>query len=217
MVKQRQVYSFRGPSNTDQMGFYDYSFNNNYLLFQNPPAAYNNFDYSPANPSNYHDYNSLPSYNHFTPATSPIFGSNYRHSNPLSLPVESNKFASQPKAEVSNSDSISLEKLQSIIHNTSEHVQELNQMCQIKEPKEFEKSELRVELIDAFSRFINFCPQKIQIMSSRRRLHVESRASQSQRGNREFFSRNRKSLSLSDDLSCKNISRHLSERRWRAT
>lgn len=124
------------------MGFYDYSLNNNYLLFQNPPGtAYNNFDYPPANSSTYHDYNSLPSYNHFTPATSPIFGSNYRHSNASSF-HESNKLASHPKAEVSNSDAISLEKLQSIIHNTSEHVQELNQMCQIKEPKEFEKSKL---------------------------------------------------------------------------
>lgn len=147
MKQQRQIYSFRGPSNADQMGFYDYSFNNNYLLFQNPPASYNNYDYSPANPSTYHDYNSLPSYNHFTPATSPIFAPNYRHSNNASSLPENNKFTSHPKAEVSNSDSISLEKLQSIIHNTSEHVQELNQMCQIKEPKDFEKSELFDDLI----------------------------------------------------------------------
>lgn len=134
-------FSFRGPSNDQMSGFYDYSFNNNYFLFQNPPATYNNFEYPSSNSSTYPDFNSLPSYNNFTPATSPIFGSSYRHSNTSNLP-ETNKFLPQSKAEstqVSNSDSISLEKLQSIIHNTSEHVQELNQMCQIKEPKEFEK------------------------------------------------------------------------------
>lgn len=133
------------------MGFYDYSFNNNYLLFQNPPSSYNNFEYPASNPSTYHEYNALPSYNHFSPASSPIFGSSFRHSAASSLP-EINKFAPLSKPEstqVSNSESISMEKLQSIIHNTSEHVQELNQMCQIKEPKEFEKnlsSKLRHEL-----------------------------------------------------------------------
>lgn len=126
------------------MGFYDtYSFNNNYLLFQNPPATYNNFDYSASSSSTYHDYNSLPSYNHFSPTTSSMFPTSYRHSNPASLPENNSKFTTPSKIEqtqVSNSDSISLEKLQSIIHNTSEHVQELNQMCQIKEAKDFEKS-----------------------------------------------------------------------------
>lgn len=128
------------------MGFYDYSFNNNYLLFQNPPTTYNNFEYPAATPSTYHDYNPLPSalpnYNHFSPATSPAFGTSYRHSTPSSFP-EISKFTTQSKTEstqVSNSDSISMEKLQSIINNTSEHVQELNQMCQVKEPKEFDKS-----------------------------------------------------------------------------
>lgn len=134
-----KIFSFRAPSN-DQMGFYDYSFNNNYILLQNPPTTYNSFEYSQAaNPSTYPDYNSLPSYNHFSPATSPIFGSNYRHSNAASL-VETSKFSKAETAQASNSDSISLEKLQSIMHNTSEHVHELNQMCQIKEPKEFDKS-----------------------------------------------------------------------------
>lgn len=134
-----KIYSFRGSTN-DQMGFYDYSFNNNYLLFQNNPANYNSFDY-PATPSTYHDYNSLPSYNNFSPNSSQILGSSYRHSSASSVVPETSKFA-QPKSEsmqVTNSDSISLEKLQSIIHNTSEHVHELNQMCQIKDPKEFEK------------------------------------------------------------------------------
>jgi hypothetical protein len=107
------------------MGFYDYSFNNNYILLQNPPATYT-------------DYNSLPSYNHFPPATSPIFGTNYRHS-ASNLP-ESSKFAKAEASQASNSDSISIEKLQSIIHNTSEHVNELNQMCQIKDSKDFDKS-----------------------------------------------------------------------------
>lgn len=124
------------------MNFYDYSFNNNYLLFQNPQPSYNNFDYSATNPPTYHEFNPLPSYN-FTPASPPIFGStSYRNSGASSLP-ESSKFCATPKGEsmqVSNSDTISLEKLQSIIHNTSEHVQELNQMCQIKESKDFEKS-----------------------------------------------------------------------------
>lgn len=124
------------------MGFYDYSFNNNYLLYQNPPASFDNFGYSSATPSTYHDYNSLPSYNHFTPTTSPIFSSSYRHSSTSNL-SDSSKFTSISKTEspqVSNSDSISLEKLHSIITNTSDHVQELNQMCQTKDPKEFEKS-----------------------------------------------------------------------------
>lgn len=124
------------------MGFYDYSFNNNYLLYQNPPASFNNFEYSPTNPSNYPDYNSLPGYNHFTPTTSPIFSSTYRHTSATSL-SENSKLSSIAKSEstqVSNSDSISMEKLQSLIHNTSDHVQELNQMCQTKDPKEFEKS-----------------------------------------------------------------------------
>lgn len=122
------------------MGFYDYSFNNNYILLQNPSSTYNSFEYPPAaNPSAYPDYNSLPSYNHFSPTSSPIFGSNYRHSSASSLP-ETSKYTKAETAQASNSDSISLEKLQSIIHNTSEHVHELNQMCQIKEPKEFEKS-----------------------------------------------------------------------------
>lgn len=140
-VNKRKSCSYRGSSN-DQMGFYDYSFNNNYLLYQNPPANFDNFGYSPANPSTYHDYNSLPSYNHFTPTTSPIFSSSYRHSSATNLP-ESSKFPSISKTEssqVTNSDSISLEKLHSIITNTSDHVQELNQMCQTKDPKEYEKN-----------------------------------------------------------------------------
>ena len=129
------------------MGFYDYSFNNNYLLFQNPQASYNNFEYPASNPSTYHEYNALPNYNHFSPAASPIFGSKYSnvgsHATTANMP-EINKFAPPPKlpesTQVSNSESISMEKLQSIMHNTSEHVHELNQMCQIKEPKEFEKN-----------------------------------------------------------------------------
>jgi len=126
------------------MSFYDYSFNNNYLLLQNPPSTYNNFDYATTNPSPYHDYNSLPNYNHFTPTT---FASNYRqHSTAITTAAstEASKFSSQLKAEsaaqATSSESISLEKLQSIIHNTSEHVHELNQMCQIKETKESEKN-----------------------------------------------------------------------------
>lgn len=133
-------FSFRGPS--DQMGFYDYSFNNNYLLFQNPPTTYNNFEYSQTSATAYPEYNSLPSYNQFTPATSPIFGSQYRHANASNV-CENIKLTSKPKGDatqVSNSDSMSFDKLQSIIHNTSEHVHELNQMCQIKEPKEFDKN-----------------------------------------------------------------------------
>lgn len=130
--------SFRAPAN-DQMGFYDYSFNNNYLLFQSPPTTYNNFEYSSTNPSTYHEYNSLPSYNHFSPATSPIFGSSYRHTSASNLAPESSKFPKTEVSQANNSNSIALEKMQSIIHNTSEHVHELNQMCQIKEPKEFDK------------------------------------------------------------------------------
>jgi hypothetical protein len=122
------------------MGFYDYSFNNNYILLQNPPTTYNSFEYSSAaNPSSYPDYNSLPSYNHFSPTSSPIFGSNYRHPSASTMP-ETSKFTKTETTQASNSDSISLEKLQSIIHNTSEHVHELNQMCQIKESKEFDKN-----------------------------------------------------------------------------
>lgn len=137
------------PSN-DQMGFYDYSFNNNYLLFQNTPANYNNFENAASTPSTYHDYNSLPGYNHFTPATSPIFNSTFRQSNLQ----ESGKFSLPVKAEssqVSNSDPIGIDKLQSLVHNTSEHVQELNQMCQIKEPKEYEKN-----LSSKLKKFLNF-------------------------------------------------------------
>lgn len=147
-ILMKQFYSFRGPTN-DQMGFYDYSFNNNYLLFQNPTAGYNNSEYFPTNAPNYHEFNSLPSYNHFPSATSPIFNSSYRHASASNL-TENSKFVTQSKAEseqVSNSDSISLEKLQSIIHNTSEHVHELNQMCQIKEPKDFDKN-LSSELLE---------------------------------------------------------------------
>jgi hypothetical protein len=122
------------------MGFYDYSFNNNYILLQNPPATYNSFEYAPVgNAPNYPDYNSLPSYNHFPPSTSPIFGSNYRHTSASSLP-ENSKFVKAETSQASNSDSISIDKLQSIIHNTSEHVHELNQMCQIKESKDFDKN-----------------------------------------------------------------------------
>lgn len=134
-----KIYSFRAPTN-DQ--FYDYSFNNNYLLFQNPPATYNSFEYPSSNPSTYHEYNSLPSYNHFNPTPPPIFPSSYRNS-ASNIVSETSKFPPQVlKAEStqSNSDSISIEKLQSIMHNTSEHVNELNQMCLIKEPKEFEKN-----------------------------------------------------------------------------
>lgn len=136
------------------MGFYDYSFNNNYLLYQNPPASFDNFAYSSANPSNYPDYNSLPSYNHFTPTSSPIFSSSYRHSSGSNL-SENSKFTSISKTEssqVTNSDSISMEKLHSIITNTSDHVQELNQMCQTKDPKEFEKN-----LTSKFESCWNFC------------------------------------------------------------
>lgn len=133
--------SFRGAP-SDQMGFFDYPLNNNYFLtLQNPPPSYNNFDFASTNSSSYPDYNSLPSYNNFTPTGSPIFSSSYRHMNPSNL--HESKFAPHPKAEpaqVTNSDSISLDKLQSIMHNTSEHVQELNQMCQIKDTKEFEKN-----------------------------------------------------------------------------
>lgn len=136
--------SFRAPSN-DQIvgGFYDYSsFNNNYLMFQTPPNAYNNFDYPQSNPSPYHEYNSLPNYNQFaSPATSPIYGSSYRPSIGSSA-SDVGKFQTQIKSEnqqQTSSDSISIDKLQSIVHNTSEHVQELNQMCQIKETKEVEK------------------------------------------------------------------------------
>lgn len=148
-------------------GFYDYSFNNNYFLFQNPPSTYNNFDYPSSNSSNYPDYNSLPSYNNFTPAASPIFSSSYRHTNASNL-HESNKFLPQPKPEstqVSNSDSISLDKLQSIMHNTSEHVQELNQMCQIKEPQEFERSSLSKSRLD-----VDCVIQLILLLSPLRRL-----------------------------------------------
>ena len=141
-MKQRKIFSFRASS-SDQMGFYDYSFNNNYILLQNPPSipsSYNNFEYSPVgNSAAYPEYNSLPSYNHFPPASSPIFGSNYRHTSAPNLP-ETSKFAKPETSQASNSDSISLEKLHSIIHNTSEHVHELNQMCQIKETKEFDKN-----------------------------------------------------------------------------
>lgn len=40
----------------------------------------------------------------------------------------------------SNDTALAIGKMQAIVHNTSEHVQELNQMCQIKDPKEFDKS-----------------------------------------------------------------------------
>lgn len=133
------------------MGLYDYSFNNNYLLFQNTPSNFSNFDYGASNSSLYHDYNSvpIPSYNHFPSTTStPIFNSsNVRHSNvpPATIDNNLNKCQSQIKndsSSSSNSESMSLGKIQTIVNNTSEHVQELNQMCQIKyeDPKEFDKS-----------------------------------------------------------------------------
>lgn len=126
------------------MGLYDYSFNNNYLLFQNTPSTYSNFDYTTSNSTLYHDYNPMPSYNHFASTSSPIFNSSIRHSTATSVnSVESDK--SQIKSEtVSNpiviSEVHSLGKIQGIIHNTSEHVQELNQMCLTKDPKEFDKA-----------------------------------------------------------------------------
>jgi hypothetical protein len=125
------------------MGLYDYSFNNNYLLFQNPPSNYSNFDYGSSNSSIYHDYNSLsiPNYNHFPPASTPIFGSSFRHSN---IPATSTpQSQSQMKSELALNaipETVPLNKMQTNVHNTSEHVHELNQMCLIKEPKEFEKN-----------------------------------------------------------------------------
>ncbi|CAH1730170.1 unnamed protein product [Chironomus riparius] len=140
-----QYKSFRTSS--DQVGLYDYSFNNNYLLFQNTPSNFSNFDYGTSNSSLYHDYNpvSIPNYNHFpTTSTTPIFPStNIRHSNVPTTVDNVNKCQSQIKndsSSSSNSESMSVGKVQTIVHNTSEHVQELNQMCQIKDPKEFDKN-----------------------------------------------------------------------------
>lgn len=136
------------------MGLYDYSFNNNYLLFQNTPSTYSNFEYSAPNSTLYHDYNPvpIPSYN-FNSTSSQIFNSSIRHST-TSLAGECGK--SQVKSEPTAASSIvisevnSLGKIQGIVHNTSEHVQELNQMCLTKDPKEFDKnviSELNFRLI----------------------------------------------------------------------
>lgn len=138
--------SFR--SSSDQMGIYDYSFNNNYLLFQNTPTNFSNFDYGTSNSSLYHDYNAvpIPNYNHFptTPSTQIFSSSNIRQSNvPMMADSNVNKCQTQVKNDStssSNSDSIPIGKIQSIVNNTSEHVLELNQMCQIKDPKEFDKS-----------------------------------------------------------------------------
>jgi hypothetical protein len=126
------------------MGIYDYSFNNNYILFQNPPPSnFSNFDYGASSSSLYHDYNpvTIPSYNHFTSTpSSNLFTTPLRHNNPPS-PLDNHKIQIKNESPSAiNESSSSIGKIQSIVHNTSEHVQELNQMCQIKDPKEFEKS-----------------------------------------------------------------------------
>lgn len=130
------------------MGIYDYSFNNNYLLFQNTPSTYSNFDYTTPNSTLYHDYNPMPipSYNHFATTSSPIFNSSMRHSSTTTslTSVESGKSNVKVESVSSNpiviSETSSIGKIQGIIHNTSEHVQELNQMCLTKDPKEFDKN-----------------------------------------------------------------------------
>lgn len=140
------------------MNLYDYSFNNNYLLFQNTPSSFSNFDYGTSNSSLYHEYNTvpIPSYNHFTNTpSSQIFSSSIRHSNINTLNdgisntnhnisnhnnVKCQSSIKNDSSSTTNSDTLSLGKMQGLIHNTSEHVQELNQMCQIKEPKEFDKN-----------------------------------------------------------------------------
>lgn len=132
--------SFRSTSN-EQLGFYDYSFNNNYLLLQNPSSNFNNYEYAP--PTNPHyEYNSITNYNHFTPASSPIYNTSLRQSN--SNLIDQHKYPMVPKTELampSNSmDSMPIDRLQGNISNTSEHVQELNNMCQVKAIKESEKS-----------------------------------------------------------------------------
>lgn len=130
------------------MGLYDYSFNNNYLLFQNNPSTYSNFDYTtPTNSSLYHDYNpmQISSYNHFASTSTPIFTPSIRHSSSASSSVSLQSAIESGKcAGINKSDSTAIDANSSInldkIHNTSEHVQELNQMCLIKDPKEFEKN-----------------------------------------------------------------------------
>lgn len=88
---------------------------------------------------------SIPSYNQLS---TPIFTPSLRHSSPassssVSIPstIDSVKCAGIKSGGGNdlvdtNSSQINLGK----IHNTSEHVQELNQMCLIKDPKEYEKS-----------------------------------------------------------------------------
>ncbi|CAO1428012.1 unnamed protein product [Diamesa tonsa] len=132
--------SFRSTSN-EQLGFYDYSFNNNYLLLQNPSSNFNNYEYAP--PTNPHyEYNSITNYNHFTPASSPIYNTSLRQSN--SNLIDQHKYPMVPKTELampSNSmESMPIDRLQANISNTSEHVQELNNMCQVKAIKDSEKS-----------------------------------------------------------------------------
>lgn len=91
----------------------------------------------------------IPSYNHFVTTASPIF----RHST-TSAGIESGKMQVKSESTASNpiviSEVHSLGKIQGMSHNTSEHVQELNQMCLTKDPKEFDKnimSELKMEFL----------------------------------------------------------------------
>lgn len=128
------------------MNLYDYSFNNNYLLFQNTPSTYSNFDYTTTNSTLYHDYNpmQIPSYNHFASTSTPLFTPSLRHSSSASSSSVSLQSTIESGKCAGKSDSTAIDANSSInlgkIHNTSEHVQELNQMCLIKDPKEFEKN-----------------------------------------------------------------------------
>lgn len=124
--------NYRTSSN-DQFGYYDYSFNNNYLLFQNPPpTSYNSYDYGSS--STYPEYNSLPPSYSTASHQSTVLGSSYRHSSASNY----SDSKSMIKNETQN-DSISLEKLQSIVHVQSINQQSENTLSK-DERRDFEKN-----------------------------------------------------------------------------
>lgn len=128
--------NYRGSSN-DQLGYYDYSFNNNYLLFQNPPpSSYNSYDYSSS--TSYPDYSNTfpPSYSSNSQSSS-ILGSSYRHSSASNFTNDSKSVSIKNE---SPNDSVSLDKLQSIVH--VQNVEHNSENLTIKEEnrKEFDKT-----------------------------------------------------------------------------
>lgn len=113
------ISNYRGSSN-DQLGYYDYSFNNNYLLFQNPPpSGYNSYDYTSS--TSYPDYNSFPPSYSSNSQSSSVLGSSYRHSSASNFANSNDSKSLAVKNESQNDD---LEKLQSIVH--VQHVDQHN-------------------------------------------------------------------------------------------